>query len=123
MCDLFAALRRCDRIHVAGKNEYRNMGRDRLAKVGRYFPLWPHATGPRLLKDAIIPEWIARVQARSFVLVNKGDIFSTRDRKVHPIRDEIGDRWTNGLAQKWPEIAVRSLMDDQWDATGLVSPI
>src|SRR5207249_2844560 len=111
-CDLFAALRRRHWIHVAGKKEDRNIRRNRLTKVGRYFALWPDAAGPRLLKHAIVPEWIARVQLGGFLLINKGNVFSTGHGKVHPVGDEIRDGRTNCLAQKRPEIALCGVMDN-----------
>src|SRR5438477_2333497 len=88
-CNLFAALGWCYRIHVAGKKEDRNIRRNRLQKVGRYFALWPHAAGPRLLKHAIVPKWIACVQPGGFFLINKRNVFSTGHGKVHSVGDEV----------------------------------
>ena len=123
--DFFASLRWRDWIHVARKDQDRNIGAHGLVVTVRYFSLRPHATGARLLDDSVVPKRVSRIHLRRFILIDKRHIFRTGNAEVHPVRDEIRDRSIRGyrFLEKRKEVALRGPMDDQGNPGGALAGI
>src|SRR6266487_704823 len=121
--NFLASLRRRDRIHGAGKYQHRNIRRDGIVIIGRYFSLRPYTAGAGLLKDTVVSERISLVQLRGFRLVDERNVLSTGHREIHSVCDGVRDRLRNRFMEEWPEITLGGLMNDKWNPSRLVPAI
>ena len=74
--------------------------RNGFEKIGWNLAARPHSAGARLLKDAIIPERIVRIECRRFLLIDEWDVFRARDRQIQSVGHEIRNRRPNRLLEE-----------------------